>query len=167
MMRMAWFIVATVALFALASLQGTALSVPPPGWIHVDAKAGCVFGNAPHHWFKPSGDGLLFALVFESDDDDAQPVAIELAVTKKGYGKLPDSVKKYYHDHANEVAMGDITLPGMNPEATKKTLDFLATTRGRMILITEIADLAPIERTHIPTAAKPYTGTFWSFQPSK
>ncbi len=167
MMRMAWFIVATVALFALASLQGTALAGPPPGWIHVDAKAGCVFGNAPHHWFKPSGDGLLFALVFESDDDDAQPVAIELAVTKKGYGKLPDSVKKYYHDHENEVAMGDITLPGMNPEATKKTLDFLATTRGRMILITEIADLAPIERTQIPTAARPYTGTFWSFQPPK
>ncbi len=94
-------------------------------------------------------------------------MAVELVVTKEGYKKLPAGVKKYYHNHENEVAMGEITLPGMNPKDTKKTLDFLATTHGRMILITEIADLAPIERTHIPTAAQPYTGTFWSFQPPK
>ncbi len=165
-MKMTW-ITAASALFALAFLPGTAAAGPPPGWIHVDAKAGCVFGNAPHHWFKPSGEGLLFALVFESDDDDAQPVAIELAVTKEGYAKLPEKVRNYYHDHKDEVAMGDITLPGMNPKATKNTLAFLATTRGRMILITEIADLAPIERTHIPTKPQAYTGTFWSYQPTK
>lgn len=63
--------------------------------------------------------------------------------------------------------MGDITLPGMNPEDTKNTLAFLATTRGRMILITEVADLAPIERLHIPTEPRAYTGTFWSYQPPK
>ena len=148
-------------------IPGTAAAGPPPGWIHVDAKAGCVFGNAPHHWFKPSGEGLLFALVFESDDDDAHPVAIELAVTPEGYAKLPEAVRKYYHDHADEVAMGDLTLPGMNPEDTKNTLAFLAPTRGRMILITEVADLAPIERLHIPTKPQAYTGTFWSYQPPK
>ena len=63
--------------------------------------------------------------------------------------------------------MGEITLPRMNPEDTKKTLDFVATTHGRMIIITEIADLAPIERTHIPTEAQPYTRKFWSFHPPK
>ena len=51
-----------------------------------------MFGNAPHHWFKPSGEGLLFALVFESDDDDAQPVAIEIVATQEAYAKLPDDV---------------------------------------------------------------------------
>ena len=65
------------------------------------------------------------------------------------------------------MALGEITRPGMNPEDTKKTLDVLATTHGRMLIITEIADLAPIERTHIATEAQPYTGTFWSFQPPK
>ncbi len=54
--------------------MGTAAAGPPPGWIHVDAKAGRVFGNAPHHWFKPSRDR-------QSDADDAQPAAVELAVT--------------------------------------------------------------------------------------
>ncbi len=166
-MKMNWIAAGAAALFALASLPGTAVAGPPSGWIHVDAKAGCVFGNAPHHWFRPSGEGLLFALVFESDDDDAQPVAIELAVTPEGYAKLPEKVKKYYHDYQDEVAMGDITLPGMNPEDTKNTLAFLATTRGRMILITEVADLAPIERLHIPTEPRAYTGTFWSYQPPK
>lgn len=166
-MKMTWISAGAAALFALASLPGTAAAGPPSGWIHVDAKAGCVFGNAPHHWFKPSGEGLLFALVFESDDDDAHPVAIELAVTKEGYAKLPEKVRKYYHDHTDEVAMGGMTLPGMNPEDTKNTLAFLATTYGRMILITEIADLAPIERLHIPTEPQAYTGTFWSYQPPK
>ncbi len=167
MMRMAWFIAATVALFALASPQGTALAGPPPGWIHVDAKAGCVFGNAPHHWFKPSGDGLLFALVFESDDDDAQPMAVELVVTKEGYKKLPAGVEKYYHNHETEVFTGEITLPGMDAENTKNTLAFLATTRGRMILLSEIADLAPIERTHIPADPQVYNGTFWNYTPAQ
>ncbi len=165
-MRQMSLIGGAVMLCAATLSQNDAVAGPPAGWIHVDAKAGCVFGNAPHHWFRPSGGGLLFALVFESDDDDAQPVAIELAVTQEGYAKLSDDVKKYYHDHEDEVAMGGMTLPGMNPEDTKKTLEFLATTRGRMILITEVADLAPIERTHIPTNPQSYSGTFWSFEPS-
>ncbi len=50
---------------------------------------------------------------------------------------------------------------------TKKTLEFLATTRGRMILISEVADLAPIERLHIPTKPQAYTGTFWSYTPAQ
>ena len=158
---------AAASILALSGIHAEAQAGPPPGWIHVDAAAGCVFGNAPHHWFKPSGEGLLFALVFESDDDDAQPVAIEMAVTPEGYAKLPDDVKKYYHDHEDEVAMGGITLPGMDAENTKNTLAFLAGTHGRMILISEIADLAPIERTKIPTDPRPYTGTFWSYTPSQ
>ncbi len=166
-MKKAFLTAASVTILALSGIHAEAQAGPPPGWIHVDAKAGCVFGNAPHHWFKPSGDGLLFALVFESDDDDAHPVAIELAVTPEGYAKLSDDVKKYYHDHEREVAMGDITLPGMNPEDTKNTLAFLATTRGRMILITEVADLAPIERLHIPTKPQGYTGTFGSYTPAQ
>ncbi len=62
--------------------------------------------------------------------------------------------------------MGELTLPGMDAENTKKTLEFLATTRGRMILISEVADLAPIERLHIPTEPQAYTGTFWCFTPA-
>ncbi len=166
-MRKTLLAAAAVTILALSGIHAEAQAGPPPGWIHVDAVAGCVFGNAPHHWFKPSGAGLLFALVFESDDDDAQPVAIELAVTPEGFAKLPDDVKKYYHNHADEVAMGEITLPGMDAENTKNTLAFLATTRGRMILISEIADLAPIERTHIPADPQVYNGTFWNYTPAQ
>ena len=45
-----------------------------------------------------------------------------LAVTPDGYAKLSDDVKKYYHDHAEEVAMGGITLPGLSAEDGKKTV---------------------------------------------
>ncbi len=166
-MRKTLLAAAAATILALSGIHAEAQAGPPPGWIHVDATAGCVFGNAPHHWFKPSGEGLLFALVFESDDDDAHPVAIELAVTPEGYAKLPDDVKKYYHNPEEEIAMDGITLPGMDPENTKKTLEFLATTHGRMILISEVADLAPIERTHIPTEPRAYTGTFWSYTPAQ
>ncbi len=166
-MKKAFMAAAAVTILALSGIHAGAQAGPPPGWIHVDAAAGCVFGNAPHHWFKPSGEGLLFALVFESDDDDAQPVAIELAVTPEGYAKLSDDVKKYYHNHADEVAMGEITVPGMDAENTKNTLEFLSTTRGRLILISEVADLAPIERTHIPADPQAYTGTFWSYTPAQ
>ena len=31
----------------------------------------------------------------------------------------------------------------------------------------EVADLAPIERLHIPTTPQAYKGTFWSYTPSQ
>ena len=158
---------AASVLVAMGLFQGSAEAHPPPGFLHVDAKAGCVFGNAPHHWFKVSPGGLFFGLVFETDNVDAQPVAIEIVATQEAYAKLPDDVKKYYHNHADEVAMGEVTVPDQSPEEAKKTLEFLATTYGRMIIISEIADLAPIERMHIPTSPQSWKGTFWSYTPSK
>ena len=166
-MRAQWFIATLVALIVSMALYAPAVAHPPPGFLHVDAKAGCVFGNAPHHWFKLSSEGLFFGLVFETDDVGAQPVAIELAVTEDGYAKLPDDVKKFYHNHADEVRMGEVTLPDLTGKAEKDTLDFLATTYGRMIIISEIADLAPIERTHIPANPQEFMGTFWSYSPSQ
>ncbi len=157
--------VAAAVLLALAPL--TASAHPPPGFLHVDASAGCVFGNAPHHWFKPSPGGLFFGLVFETDNADAQPVAIEIVATQEAYAKLPDHVKKFYHNHADEVGTGEVTVPDLPPKEAEETLNFLATTYGRMILISEIADLAPIERTHIPTDPRAYTGTFWSYTPAQ
>ncbi len=165
-MRAQWFIATLVAPIVSMALYAPAIAHPPPGFLHLDAKAGCVFGNAPHHWFKLSSEGLFFGLVFETDDVGAQPVAIELAVTEDGYAKLPDDVKKFYHNHADEVRMGEVTLPDLTGKAEKDTLDFLATTYGRMIIISEIADLAPIERTHIPTNPQEFMGTFWSYSPS-
>ncbi|MCZ6626809.1 MAG: DUF1264 domain-containing protein, partial [SAR324 cluster bacterium] len=137
-------------------LQGSALAAVPPGFLHVDAEAGCVFGNAPHHWFKPSGDGMFFGFVFETDDADAKPVAIEIVLTKEAYDKLPQKTRRFYHNHKQEIEMGEVTLPDMPGEDGKKTLEFLATTYGRMILITEIADSGPHERTKIPTEARKY-----------
>ncbi len=62
---------------------------------------------------------------------------------------------------------GELVLPDMKGEEAQKTLDFLATTYGRMIIISELADSGPHERTHIPTEARPYIGTFWKFVPPK
>lgn len=149
----------------VAFLQGSASAAVPPGFLHVDAEAGCVFGNAPHHWFKPSGDGMFFGFVFETDDADAQPVALEIVLTQAAYDKLPTKVKRFYHNHKDEIAMGEVTLPDLPADKAKETLDFLATTYGRMILITELADSGPHERTHIPTEARKYMGTFWNFTP--
>ncbi len=159
------FLAAASVLIATGLFPGSAAAHAPPGFLHVDAKAGCVFGNAPHHWFKVSPGGLFFGLVFETDDVDAQAVAIEIAVTQEAYAKLPDDVKKYYHNHADEVAMGEVTVPDLPPKEAKATLEFLATTYGRMIIISEIADLAPIERMHIPTDPQSFMGTFWSYTP--
>lgn len=166
-MRATWIFIASLMLITGGLFHEAAFAGAPPGFIHLDAEAGCVFGNAPHHWFKPAGDGVLFGLVFESDDDDAPAVAIEIALTADAYQKLPAKTRKFYHNHADEVRMGEITLPGMSEEDTKKTLDFLATTYGRMIIISELADSGPHERTHIPTEMRPYVGTFWKYMPSK
>ncbi len=166
-MKIRLLITGLTMLFAAALPLRHAEAHPPPGFLHVDATAGCVFGNAPHHWFKLSSEGLFFGLVFETDDVGAQPVAIELVVTEEGYAKLPDNVKKFYHDHSDEVRMGEVTLPDLSGKEEKDTLDFLATTYGRMIIISEIADLAPIERTHIPANPQEFMGTFWSYSPAQ
>lgn len=154
-------------LLVVSLWQGPALAAVPPGFLHIDAEAGCVFGNAPHHWFKPTGTGIFFGLVFETDEGDAPPIAIEIALTKEAYDKLPEKTKRFYHNHQEEAAMGELTAPDLPPEEAKKTIDFLATTYGRMILITEIADSGPHERTHIPTEAREFIGTFWKFSPKK
>ena len=164
-MRIRLHIATLVALFVSMTVYTPAVAHPPPGFLHVDATAGCVFGNAPHHWFKLSSEGLFFGLVFESDDVGAQPVAIELVVTEEGLAKLPDKVKKFYHNHADEVRMGEVTLPDLSGQEEKDTLAFLATTYGRMIIISEIADLAPIERTIIPADPQEFMGTFWNYSP--
>ena len=164
-MRTHWHIATLVAFFVSMAVSAPATAHPPPGFLHVDATAGCVFGNAPHHWFKLSSEGLFFGLVFESDDVGAQPVAIELVVTEEGLAKLPDKVKKFYHNHADEVRMGEVTLPDLSGQEEKDTLAFLATTYGRMIIISEIADLAPIERTIIPADPQEFMGTFWNYSP--
>ncbi len=166
-MRISKITGAVALLFGVALVQGEAAAHPPPGFLHVDAKAGCVFGNAPHHWFKPSPGGLFFGLVFETDNTDASPVAIEIVATQEAYDKLPDHVKKFYHNHADEVRMGEVTLPDLPDAKEKEMQDFLATTYGRMIIISEVADLAPIERTHIPANPQEFMGTFWSYKPSK
>ncbi len=154
----------SVFLYAVL-MQGSALAAVPPGFLHVDAEAGCVFGNAPHHWFKLSSEGVFFGLVFETDDADAQPVAIEMALTQEAYDKLSPRVQRFYHNHKDEIEMGEVTLPDLSAEEAKKTLDFLATTYGRMILITELADSGPHEKTHIPTKAREFMGTFWKYTP--
>ena len=166
-MRIQWFIATLFALILSMAPYAPAVAHPPPGFLHVDATAGCVFGNAPHHWFKLSSEGLFFGLVFETDEVGAQPVAIELVVTEEDYAKLPDNVKKFYHNHSDEVRMGEVTVPDLSGQEEKDTLDFLATTYGRMIIISEIADLAPIERTHIPADPQEFMGTFWSYSPSE
>jgi len=121
----------------------------------------------PHHWFKGAGDGIFFGLVFESDDLEAQPVAIEIVASKEAIQKMSPRVRKFYHSHATEVSMGEVTLPDLKGEDAKKTLDLLATTSGRMIIISELADSGPHRQTHIPAEARPYIGTFWKFIPPK
>ncbi len=158
-------IIGLLLLIITATLHGQAVAGPPPGFLHVDAKAGCVFGNAPHHWFKVAGDGIFFGLVFETDDADAQPMAIEIVATEEAYQKMSPRVRKFYHNHSDEVETGEVTVPDMQGEEAKKMLAFLATTHGRMIIISELADSGPHERTHIPTEARPYIGTFWKYIP--
>ncbi len=94
-MQRFWLIIGLSMFVAGALAQGNAVAAPPPGFLHVDASAGCVFGNAPHHWFKPTGDGVFFGLVFESDEADAQPVVIEIVLTKEARQKLPEKVQKF------------------------------------------------------------------------
>ena len=118
----------------VASTSPVALAGPPSGFgLHLDAKAGCVVGSANHHYIKKVNDDTLVGILYESEADDAVPVAVELIVTKSGYAKLPAKVKKLYHSHKPEVDRGEITLPGMSPEDVKKTLEFVSTTYGRVI----------------------------------
>ncbi|MCZ6645235.1 MAG: DUF1264 domain-containing protein [SAR324 cluster bacterium] len=159
--------IATTMLFGSVMFGGQAGAAPPPGFLHVDATAGCVFGNAPHHSFKPAGNGVFFGLVFETDEVGASPVTIEIALNEKAYQKLDQKTRKFYHNHADEVRMGEVTLPDLQGEEADKMLKMLAATYGRMILISEIADSGPHERTHIPTEARDYIGTFWSYSPKK
>ena len=126
--------------FALFMAVGTpALAGPPTGWLHLDAKAGCVVGSASHHYITNVTDDVLLAQLYESESEDARPVAIEYIVTKKAYDKLPQKIKKLYHIHKPEVDRGEISLPGMPPEDAKKTLEFVASTYGRVLLLKDIS----------------------------
>ncbi len=118
------------------------LAAPPAGFgLHLDAKAGCVVGSANHHYIKKVSDDTFVALLYESEADDATPVAVEIIKTKAGYAKLPVKVKKLYHAHKPEVDRGEIALPGMPPDDAKKTLEFVSTTYGRVITFDQMAQV--------------------------
>lgn len=134
MRRLAFLGVLALAVGLLGFVSPGALAAPPSGFnLHLDAKAGCVVGSANHHYMKKLNDNMLVALLYESEADDAVPVAVELIMTKAGYSKLPANMKKLYHSHKPEVDKGEITLPGMSPEDVKKNLEFVSTTYGRVI----------------------------------
>ena len=124
----------SVTLVVLGFTSSVSLAAPPSGFsLHLVAKAGCVVGSANHHYIKKVNDDMLVALLYESEADEAVPVAVELIMTKTGYDKLPAKMKKLYHSHKPEVDKGEVTLPGMSPEDVKKTLAFVSTTYGRVI----------------------------------
>ncbi len=111
----------------------------PEGFLHLDAQAGCVVGNAPHHWIQKVNDNLLVATLRAADDVNSPPIAVELIITEKAYKSLPDNVKKSYHHHKPEVDRGEISLPGMSPEDSKKTLEFVATTYGWVLPLDQLS----------------------------
>ena len=140
MRRKALLAVLALGVGLLGSVSSGALAAPPSGFsLHLDAKAGCVVGSANHHYIKKVNDNMLVALLYESEADDAVPMAVELIMTKAGYDKLPAKMKKLYHAHKPEVDRGEITLPGMSPEDVKKTLEFVSTTYGRVITFDQMA----------------------------
>ena len=152
MRRVAFVGALAFAFSVIGSENREALAAPPSGFsLHLVAKAGCVVGSASHHYIKKVNDTMLVAILYESEADDAVPVAVELIVTKAGYDKLPAKMKKFYHAHKPEVDRGEITLPGMSPEDVKKTLEFVSTTYGRVITFDQMAkssELKAVEHTH-------------------
>lgn len=82
------------------------------------------------HYCAHHGD-IFMCSVYDGTGQDARLVAIEYVIGNDKYQKLPESEKKFWHPHNEEVDTGLLRMPGLDPEKEKATLTFLKTTWGK------------------------------------
>ncbi len=83
------------------------------------------------HYCKQIRPDLFQCIIYQGNGKDARLIGVEYVVPDTVYKALSAKEKKYWHPHDGEVESGMLVLPGMNPEAEKKTLDFLKSTWGK------------------------------------
>jgi hypothetical protein len=113
---------------------------PTPGdgyTIHVTAAHlidGKVRGPFHHYCKIVSPDPFIQCLLFETNDPNAKLVGIEYIVAKpltRNREVVPASVwKKVWHDHAEEIATGNVKVLDLPPDKAKEVADTVAKTDG-------------------------------------
>lgn len=83
------------------------------------------------HYCKQVRPDLFQCIVYQGNGKDARLIGVEYVVPDTVYKALPAKEKQYWHPHDGEVDSGMLSMPGMEPEAEKKTLQFLRSTWGK------------------------------------
>jgi hypothetical protein len=83
------------------------------------------------HYCKQVRPDLFQCIVYNGTGKDARLIGVEYVISDAAYKALPEKERKMWHPHDGEVESGMLRMPGMEPEAEKKTLDFLKSTWGK------------------------------------
>ncbi|MBI4401485.1 MAG: DUF1264 domain-containing protein [Nitrospirae bacterium] len=88
-----------------------------------------------HHYCKvASPEPFIECLLYETDDANAKIVGIEYIVAKtltRNTEVLPKKQwKKVWHDHAEEIATGNVKVLDLPPDKAKEVADTVAKTDG-------------------------------------
>ena len=120
---------------ALALAQDTKKS-PADGYtVHVTAKHlvnGHEMGPFHHYCKVVTNDPFIVCQIYDSDDPNGTMSQIEFIVAKKLTRPVVE-LKEWnanWHDHAVEIATGNVKVLDIGPEDAKKIADLVATTDG-------------------------------------
>ena len=111
---------------------------PSEGWtLHIDAKLH--FPGKPdmiaHHYCKPVLGGLTECQLYDSDNQDARLVGVEVIVGDATYKGFSKNERAMWHYHKTEIPKVSATLPDLSPEEAAKVVKDIENTYGKIYLL--------------------------------
>lgn len=70
-------------------------------------------------------------LLFDATEPGAKLLGVEYIIPDELLRSLPDTEKKYWHPHTDEVMAGGLIAPGMSAEDEMKFMKAILPTRGK------------------------------------
>jgi hypothetical protein len=135
-MKRAILVCALLALSGAVALSQGAKKTPADGYtVHVTAKHlvnGHEMGPFHHYCKVLTDDPFIVCQIYDSDDPNGTMTQVEFIVAKK-LTRPAVALKEWnanWHDHAVEIATGNVKVLDVGPEDAKKVADLVATTDG-------------------------------------
>lgn len=97
-----------------------------------------------HHYVKAISDEVMQALLYDSDAPNARLIGIETVISPRMYAALPEDEKPNWHYHETEIPMVNARFPDLGEKEAAAVLATLLDTWGKVEIIWEPKDPAPI-----------------------
>lgn len=114
------------------------ISKPHEGFtLHIDAEKHFPgdIKKVAHHYCKQVSGGMFECQLYESDENDARLVGVEVVIPTETWKTFSSSERKMWHYHKEEIPKVNAKLPDLSEEEAAKVVKTLEETYGKIYLL--------------------------------